>query len=456
MAIAFLLSFLLASSVAKPVIELENLMSRAETGDFSTRFEGDETDDIGRLGRSYNAMISEIRNLIGLVYKEQHDKREAELHVLQEQIKPHFLYNTLETIRYMARKRGAADVEDMVVALTRLFRIGLSRGAETIALSDEIEHAGSYLFIQSTRYAGKFDYAIDVQDGILGRRVLRLIIQPLVENAIYHGIKEKRDRGFIRIAAKESGDTLVLSVEDDGAGMNEERQAALRARLSGERPSPGPTEGFGVYNVNERLRLSFGPAFGIRFQSAEGRGTKSRSFILSYRRSDVMPWKILIADDEPLIRESLGDLVPALLPDSAIVAVAEDGEEALALTLSARPDILLVDIRMPFLSGLDFVERLASLELDCVVIVVTGHDEFEYARKALTLGVFDYILKPVENQAMASTLLRAAEELTRRRARAEVARRARAELERNKPCSGSCFSGRWSKGAPTPPRRSTD
>jgi two-component system sensor histidine kinase YesM len=273
-AIAFLLSFLLASSVAKPVIELESLMSRAETGDFSTRFEGDETDDVGRLGRSYNAMISEIRNLIGLVYKEQHDKREAELHVLQEQIKPHFLYNTLETIRYMARRRGAADVEDMVVALTRLFRIGLSRGAETIALSDEIEHAGSYLFIQSTRYAGKFDYAIDVQDEILGRRVLRLIIQPLVENAIYHGIKEKRDRGFIRIAAKESGDILVLSVEDDGAGMNEERQAALRARLSGKRPSPGPTEGFGVYNVNERLRLSFGPAFGIRFESAEGRGTK--------------------------------------------------------------------------------------------------------------------------------------------------------------------------------------
>jgi two-component system response regulator YesN len=146
-----------------------------------------------------------------------------------------------------------------------------------------------------------------------------------------------------------------------------------------------------------------------------------------------MPWKILIADDEPLIRESLGDLVPALLPDSAVVAVAEDGEQALALTLSARPDILLVDIRMPFLSGLDFVERLASLELDCVVIVVTGHDEFEYARKALSLGVFDYILKPVENQAMASTLLRAAEELTRRRARAEISRRARAELERNKP-----------------------
>jgi two-component system sensor histidine kinase YesM len=249
-------------------------MARAETGDFSARFEGDETDEVGRLGRSYNAMIGEIRNLIDLVYKEQHDKREAELHVLQEQIKPHFLYNTLETIRYMARRRGADDVEDIVVALTKLFRIGLSRGVETIALREELEHAGSYLFIQSTRYAGKFDYAIEADDGVLDRKVLRLILQPLVENAIYHGIKEKRGRGSIRVAARESGASLLLSVEDDGIGMDDGRQAALRAVIAGERPSPTPSEGFGVYNVNERLRLSFGPQFGIRFESAEGRGTR--------------------------------------------------------------------------------------------------------------------------------------------------------------------------------------
>jgi two-component system sensor histidine kinase YesM len=273
-AMALVLSFLLASSVAKPVVELEDLMARAETGDFSARFEGDETDEVGRLGRSYNAMIGEIRNLIDLVYKEQHDKREAELHVLQEQIKPHFLYNTLETIRYMARRRGADDVEDIVVALTKLFRIGLSRGVETIALREELEHAGSYLFIQSTRYAGKFDYAIEADDGVLDRKVLRLILQPLVENAIYHGIKEKRGRGSIRVAARESGASLLLSVEDDGIGMDDGRQAALRAVIAGERPSPTPSEGFGVYNVNERLRLSFGPQFGIRFESAEGRGTR--------------------------------------------------------------------------------------------------------------------------------------------------------------------------------------
>jgi two-component system response regulator YesN len=146
-----------------------------------------------------------------------------------------------------------------------------------------------------------------------------------------------------------------------------------------------------------------------------------------------MPWKVLIADDEPIIRESLRDSVLALLPDAAIAGEAEDGEQALAMARSARPDILLVDIRMPFLSGLDFVERLAALDIDCAVIVVTGHDEFEYARKALSLGVFDYLLKPVETQAMASALARATAELSSRRERAETTRRARAELERNKP-----------------------
>jgi two-component system response regulator YesN len=146
-----------------------------------------------------------------------------------------------------------------------------------------------------------------------------------------------------------------------------------------------------------------------------------------------MPWKILIADDEPLIRESLRDSVLALLPDALIVAEAADGEQALEAARSERPDILLVDIRMPFISGLDFVEALAALELDCVVLVVSGHDEFEYARKALSLGVFDYLLKPVETPILASALERAAEALSGRREKAESSRRARAELERNKP-----------------------
>jgi two-component system, response regulator YesN len=146
-----------------------------------------------------------------------------------------------------------------------------------------------------------------------------------------------------------------------------------------------------------------------------------------------MPWKILIADDEPLIRESLRDAVLAALPGSIMVGEAEDGEKALALAAVTRPDILLVDIRMPFISGLEFVEKLSALDIDCIVLVVSGHDEFEYARKALSLGVFDYLLKPVETPALAAALERAVAALASRRERAESSRRSRAELERNKP-----------------------
>jgi two-component system sensor histidine kinase YesM len=273
-AIALILSVLLASSVARPVIELETLMGRAEAGDLSARFKGDTADEVGRLGRSYNAMISEIRNLIDLVYKEQSDKREAELRILQEQIKPHFLYNTLETIRYMAKRQGALDVADMVSALTKLFRIGLSRGQETIPFRDELEHVRSYLFIQSSRYAGKFDFEISADEDCLDLRVQRLVLQPLAENAIYHGVRENRDRakGTIRIQARISGGLLAITICDDGVGMDAARLAEIRAVLECRRPIPNSVSGYGIYNVNERIR-SYGPEYGLSFESAPGQGT---------------------------------------------------------------------------------------------------------------------------------------------------------------------------------------
>ncbi len=271
-AIALVLSILLASSVARPVIELETLMGRAEAGDLSARFEGNTADEVGRLGRSYNAMIFEIRNLIDLVYKEQRDKREAELHILQEQIKPHFLYNTLETIRYMAKRQGAQDVVDMVSALTKLFRIGLSRGQETIPLRDELEHVRSYLFIQSSRYAGKFEYEIAADEDCLGLRVQRLVLQPLAENAIYHGVREKREKGRIRIEARLSGGLLAIVVRDDGIGMDAVRLAEIRGVLENRRPLSDSASGYGIYNVNERIR-SYGPDYGLSFESSAGEGT---------------------------------------------------------------------------------------------------------------------------------------------------------------------------------------
>jgi two-component system response regulator YesN len=146
-----------------------------------------------------------------------------------------------------------------------------------------------------------------------------------------------------------------------------------------------------------------------------------------------MPWKILIADDEPMIRADLRETVLAALPECAIVAEAEDGEEALRLAVQTKPDILLVDIRMPFVNGLELIDRLGALDADWLVIVVTGHDEFEYARAALSLGVFEFLLKPVDEALYADALRRAAAEIGLRRERAIQNSRLRAELERNLP-----------------------
>jgi two-component system sensor histidine kinase YesM len=197
--LAILLSVFFASSIALPVEKLRSLMRQAETGDFSIRFSENRQDEIGQLGQSFNRMIEEISNLIDQVYHEQQRKRETELRVLQEQIKPHFLYNTLDTIQWMAQEHGAQDIVDMVSALTQLFRVGLSKGQEMIPLREELRHVESYLFIQKVRYEDKFDYTISINPGIDQLRVLKVILQPLVENAIYHGIKERRGKGHILV-----------------------------------------------------------------------------------------------------------------------------------------------------------------------------------------------------------------------------------------------------------------
>jgi two-component system, sensor histidine kinase YesM len=270
--IALILSLFFTSSITRPIIKLQSLMKQAEEGDLDVRFRSPATDEIGKLGHSFNAMIEELKKLIDLVYKEQQNKREAELRILQEQIKPHFLYNTLDTIQWMAQAHGADDIMTIVGALTTMFRLGLSKGREIISLEEEIGHIRSYLIIQSARYPDKFRYEIEASGSLLKLRVLRLIMQPLVENAIYHGIKEKRGPGTILIKAEKTDGRLVLSVRDSGIGMSGEKLAEIEAILAS--PSRRPEEsGYGIYNVNERIRLSFGKEFGLRFESVHGEGT---------------------------------------------------------------------------------------------------------------------------------------------------------------------------------------
>ncbi len=269
-------SFALSHGISRPIHRLMAFMHRAESGDLKTRYWGDTMDEVGMLGRSYNSMLTKIGDLLQLTEKQERQKREAELRILQAQIKPHFLYNTLNTIDWMARKQGAQDVSEMVGALSKLYRIGLSKGNEFIPLAEEFDHVRSYLQIQKLRYRDKLKYSLDLDPDIAHLSSLKVILQPIVENAIYHGIKERRGPGTITVRGVRRDDMIELSVTDDGVGMDESTLALMRERL--DHPMQAPAEaagsGYGLSNVQARLKLTYGASdCGISIDSEPNVGT---------------------------------------------------------------------------------------------------------------------------------------------------------------------------------------
>jgi two-component system sensor histidine kinase YesM len=297
-------SFALSHSISRPIYRLMAFMQRAESGDLQTRYWGGGMDEIGMLGRSYNRMLAKIAELLQLAEKQERQKREAELRILQAQIKPHFLYNTLDTIQWMARKQGAADVAEMAEALARLFRIGLSKGNEFIPLAEEFDHVRSYLQIKKQRYQDKLRFTLDLDPSIAHLPVLKVVLQPIVENAIYHGIKERRGPGRIAVTGRRQAGRVVLQVADDGAGMDERTLARLRARLDApsreaRTEAAGTVEpvetaeaagpGYGLSNIQARLQLTYGAEnSGIAIESRKGEGTV---VTLAYpAREEEQPW----------------------------------------------------------------------------------------------------------------------------------------------------------------------
>lgn len=277
-------SFYLATSISRPIAQLMSFMNKAQSGDLTIRYWGNRSDEIGMLGRRFNTMLAQISRLLSLTELQERQKREAELRSLQAQIKPHFLYNTLDTIHWMARNKGAEDIAEVVQSLSRLFRLGLSKGSDIIPLADELEHIVSYLKIQHVRYSNKLTYSINVDSELEELQVLKLLLQPIVENAIYHGIKERRGPGHIAIEVAEREGDLHLTVRDNGAGMSPERLTLLRHKFDivgmenqssePEKPIPNSSgSGYGILNVQARIRLNYGEAYGISIESELGIGT---------------------------------------------------------------------------------------------------------------------------------------------------------------------------------------
>lgn len=278
--VAISLYFYLTYRMTRPIQILKNKMRQAASGYLEAKVQIDGTDEIADLGQSFNIMLEQIKELLDRSIEEQKQIKLAELRTLQAQINPHFLYNTLDSIVWMAEARKNDQVIRLVQALSHFFRISLSKGRDVISIEEEIEHIRNYLVIQQMRYRDILDYDIQVDPDILNRQVLKMTLQPLVENALYHGIKNKRGKGRIEIRGwRDNPRVICLQVTDNGIGMTPERLEEIRRSLSrgieiqSARPEEIRHQGFGLRNVHQRIRLYYGEPFGLRVESSYMAGT---------------------------------------------------------------------------------------------------------------------------------------------------------------------------------------
>ena len=223
------------------------------------------------LNDSLNKMIDKINELLEQVRYEQTQLRKAEFEILQAQINPHFLYNTLDTIVWLAESGDQRQVVSMVGSLSEFFRTSLNQGKDFVTIKEELQHVGSYLEIQHVRYQDILEYSITVPKELEMFLIPKITIQPLVENALYHGIKNKRGLGHINITATEREEFYILQVSDNGIGMDERRLKQVREGIQKKDLSEDGV--YGLYNVNERIRLNFGEKYGVSIESTYGEGS---------------------------------------------------------------------------------------------------------------------------------------------------------------------------------------
>lgn len=263
--ISFVVAITISKRISNPISSLEQHMLTVTEGDLSTATVINGQKEIVSLNHSFNHMVTQINRLMKNLVDEQTLKRKSEFRALQAQINPHFLYNTLDSIVWLAEQNRNEDVIEMVIALSRFFRIGISKGQTLISVKEELEHAENYLLIQKVRYNKSFDYAIKSDDDVLGYPIVKLILQPLIENAIYHGIDSESDTGFITIRAYKEASYLKLSVKNNGYGITKETLAQMLHKMK----SDDKATSIGLRNVYQRIKLLYDENADILIESDE-------------------------------------------------------------------------------------------------------------------------------------------------------------------------------------------
>jgi two-component system sensor histidine kinase YesM len=265
----------ISRSLQTPIKKLLNMSNRISEGDFSLRVSLSASDEFNDLAEGMNIMSEKIELLLEQSIAEQKQIQMLEYKVMQAQVSPHFLYNTLDAIIWAAEANNREEVLTLVTSLSSFFRISLSRGVDFIPISDEVEYLRSYLIIQQIRHHDVLSYEIHVDDDITHYKIPKLLLQPLVENALYHGIKNTRKEGKIIVSIRKEDSKIRFTVSDDGIGMTPETLKALKEGLvsgSGEK-------GYGLFNVSKRLELYYGMYDGLQIESKYEEGTKV-SFVL--------------------------------------------------------------------------------------------------------------------------------------------------------------------------------
>ncbi|MDD6570979.1 MAG: sensor histidine kinase, partial [Thermoflexaceae bacterium] len=271
----FLLIFInqfISLKVAKPIEDLDDSVKELENGNLDVDIYIGGTHEIQHLGQTLNTVVSRLRQLMDDVVREQEEKRKSELDALQSQINPHFLYNTLDSIVWMIEGERYEEAIFMITQLASLFRISLSKGKNVISIEDELTHAENYMNIQKVRYKNKFQVKYEIDDSIRKCCTVKLVIQPILENAIYYGMESMDGDGLITVKGYEENGKIFIHVIDNGLGMSREQAAGLLEEKKHFTPKKKGS-GVGLLNVHQRIRLRFGEQYGLTIKSYPDEGT---------------------------------------------------------------------------------------------------------------------------------------------------------------------------------------
>ena len=282
-AVLILTDLLLLRLITHPVSQLSAVMERFGVGDLSVRAQAEGIGELRALADHFNSMAERIQGLMRQVIANEKEKRHMERKLLQSQITPHFLYNTLDSIIWMIQSGEYEGAGKMVSLLAKFFRVSLSQGKDIIPLRKEIEHAVSYLSIQNIRFKDKFEFTTDIDASLLDYLCPKITIQPIIENAVYHGMEGKYDDGEIELSVHEVDGNICIAVADNGGGMTEEQIDYI---LHNKVVSSKRGSGVGVHNVDDRLKLLYGPEYGVTIESVLDEGTTVRMTIPKVRETD--------------------------------------------------------------------------------------------------------------------------------------------------------------------------